>query len=71
MNRYGHCTSSEKVRRVDMSLESTLNNSDRVIPNGIKTKPVLSTGTAWDNFDINLETPLGVDTIHHTNGICY
>ena len=54
-----------------MFLESTLNNSDSFIPNGIKTKPNLSTGTAWDNFDINLETPSGADTIHHTYGICY
>ena len=71
MNHYGHCAHSEKVQGVDMSLESTLNNSDSVIPNGIKTKPILSTGTAWDNFDINLGTPVGADTIYHTNGICY
>ena len=71
MNRYGHCASSETVRRVDISLESTRNNSDSFIPDGIKSKPNLSTGTAWDNFDINLETPSGADTIHHTDGICY
>ena len=52
-----------------MSLESTLNNSDSFMPNGIKTKPNLSTGTAWDNFDINLETPSGADTMHHTYGM--
>ena len=34
-------------------------------------KPDLCTGTAWDNFDVNLETPSGADTIHHTYGICY
>ena len=71
MNRYGHCASSETVRRVEMSLESTLNNSDSFIPDSIETKPNLSTGTAWDNFDTNLETPSGADTIHHTYGICY
>ena len=68
MNRYGHCASSETVRRVDISLESTLNNSDSFIPDGIESKPNLSTGTAWDNFDINLETPSGAGTIHHTDG---
>ena len=54
-----------------MSLESTLNNSDIFITDGIETKPNLSTGPAWDNFDINLETPAGADTINHTYGICY
>ena len=57
--------------RVDVSLESTLNNSDSFIPDGIETKPNLSTGAAWNNFDINLETPSGADTIHGTHGICY
>ena len=71
INRHGHCASSETVQKVDLSLESTLNNSDSFIPDGIETRPNLSTGTAWDNFDINLETPSGADTIHQTYGICY
>ena len=71
MNRYGHCASSETVRRVDIYFESTLNNFNSFIPDGIETKPNLSTGTAWDNFDINLKTRSGADTIHHTYGICY
>ena len=37
MNRYGHCASNETVRRVDKSLESTLNNSDSFIPDKIKS----------------------------------
>ena len=64
MNRYGHCASSETVQRVDMLVDS-------FIPDDVETKPNLSTGTAWDNFDVNLETPTGADTIHHTYGICY
>ena len=58
-----------KLRRVDMSLESTLYNSDSFTPDNIKTEPNLSTRTAWDNSDINLETPSGVDTIRHSYGI--
>ena len=54
-----------------MSLESTLNNFDSLIPDGVITKPNLSRGAAWSNFDINLETPLGADSIDHTYGICY
>ena len=68
MHHYGHCGSSETVRRVDMSLESTLNNSDSFIPDGIETRPNQLTGTAWDNY---LETLSGGDTIHRIYGICY
>ena len=28
-------------------------------------------GLAWNNFDINLETLSGANSIHHTYGICY
>ena len=71
LNPYGHCATIETVGRVDMSLELTLINSDSFIPDGIEIKPNLSPGTAWDNIDINLETPSRADTIHHTYGICY
>ena len=71
INCYGHCASSETVLRVDMSLESTLNNSDSLIPDGIETKPNLSTGIALDNLDINLETLPGADNIYHTYRICH
>ena len=60
-----------KLWKVDISLESTLNNSDSFIPDGIETSPNLSIGTAWDDFNINLETPSVAHTIHHTFGICY
>ena len=43
MNNYGHCSNNETVQRVGMSLESICNNSDSFIPDGIKTKPTLST----------------------------
>ena len=57
-----------KLWKVDISLESTLNNSDSFIPDGIETSPNLSIGTAWDDFNINLETPSVAHTIHHTLG---
>ena len=71
MNRYGHCASSETIRQIDMSLEATINDKKNVVPDGIRKLPFLSTGTAWDSFDINLETPSGKSTIHHTYGKCY
>ena len=71
MNRYGRCASSETIHRIDMSLEATINDKKNVVPDGIRKLPFLSTGTAWDNFDINLETPSGKDIIDHTYEICY
>ena len=71
MDRCGHCASSETIRRIDMSLEATINDKEKVVPDGIRKLPFLSTGTAWDNFGINLETHSGKDTIHHNYGICY
>ena len=71
MDRCGHCASSETIRRIDMSLEATINDKEKVVPDGIRKLPFLSTGTAWDSSDINLETPSGKSTIHHTYGICY
>ena len=37
-----------------------------LIPGDAKAKPNLPTGTASTDFDINLETPLGAENIHHT-----
>ena len=71
MNRYGHCASTETIRRIDMSLKATINDKKNVVPDGIRKLPFLSTDTALDNFGINLETPPDKDTIHHTYGICY
>ena len=71
MDRCGHCASSETIRRIDMSLEATINDKENVVPDGIRKLPFLSTGTVWDNFGINLETHSGKDTIHHNYGICY
>ena len=47
-------------------MEATINDKENVVPYGIRKLLFLSTGTAWDNFDINLETLSGKDTIHHT-----
>ena len=71
MNSYGHCARSETICRIDMSLEATINDKKNVVPNRVRKLPFLSTGTIWDNFDINREKSPGKDTIHHTYEICY
>ena len=42
-----------------------------LIPGDAKAKPNLSPRTASADFDINLETPLGAENIHHTYRIHY
>ena len=63
-----------KLRRVNMGLEEGIikNRSSSYVPNGkmVKVKG-LCAELAWDNFDINMQTFSGLDTIHHTYGICY
>ena len=70
MNRNGHCASSETLRRIDMGMEESLTiTCGDYVPNGIIKQQGLCTGTAWDNFDINVETLNGLGTTHHTYGI--
>ena len=71
LNKLGHCASNETTRRIDMGLERTLLNDNSFLPSELTLAPNLSLSFAWDNFDIQLETPSGHDTIHHTYGICY
>lgn len=44
---------------------------NKATPDGIQSKPGLSTGLTWDIFDENTETLSGVGTLHDTVGICY
>ena len=66
MNKFGHCVGDETVRRTDISLESKILKNEQISPSHIKKEENLVTGLAWDNFDINIETLSGANTIHHT-----
>ena len=71
LNKLGHCASNETIRRIDLGLEETLQRDNTYVPTDLKRQPGLCLSIAWDNFDVNLETPSGSDTIHHTYGVCY
>ena len=71
LNKLGHCASNETMRRVDIGLERTLVFDNNIVPADLVLAPRLSLCFAWDNFDIQLETPSGHGTIHHTFGVCY
>ena len=68
LNRFGHCIGDETVRRMDMSFEEAVNQNDTVLPSHVQISPNLWTGLSLDNFDVNIETLSGANTIHHN---CY
>ena len=71
LKRFGHCISNEKVHRIDIGMESSLRSSNSLVPDQTIKTPELCTVLPWDNFDVNLETLSGADSVHHTYGICY
>ena len=71
LNKFGHCASNEKIRRIDIGIESTISQQDTLLPDQLLRDPNLCTALAWDNFDINISTLSGAYSMHHTFGICY
>ena len=71
LNKFGHCASNEKIRRIDIGIESTISQQDTLLPDQFLRDPNLYTALTWDNFDINISTLSGADSMHHTFGICY
>jgi hypothetical protein len=45
--------------------------NDRDDPDGVDLDPNRGTALAWDNYDVNMDTIDGKDTLHATVGICY
>ena len=66
MNRYGHCAGDKPIRRIDISLESTLIKNEQVLPSHIKKRKHLVSDLAWDNFDINTEACLFIILMEFT-----
>ena len=41
LNRFEHCVSNEKVRRIDIGMESSLTTSNGLVPDQINRTPEL------------------------------
>ena len=39
LNKFGHCVSSETVRRIEMAMESTISENNSIVPSHIKKQP--------------------------------
>lgn len=71
LNRFGYCISYDQVKALETEIAFACIEKDTECPDGIKRRPDLGTGVAWDNYDINIETLDGKSTFHSTLGICY
>ena len=69
LNRYGHCQSYAKITELDTALAYQVQKADRLLPCNISVSQNIVSHLAFDNFDINEETPSGAGTTHTTHGI--
>ena len=58
VKRFGRCVEDKLMRRIDISLESSVIKNEQVLPSHTKKEKHLVSGLAWDNFDINILTCL-------------
>ena len=71
LNRLGNSLSYDEVKALETEFAYSVEENDRDTPDGMEMSPNLGTGIAWDNYDVNMETLDGKDTLHATVGICY
>lgn len=71
LNRLGHCTSYHTVEETETELTFHAHTSENMTPYGMKLRPELGTGIAYDNQDRFVETLSGKNTLHDTVGIAY
>ena len=71
LNRCGHTVSYDNAKAMETEFAYSSTSNNRLSPDGLILQEKLATATAWDNFDVNIETTDGKDTLHCTVGICY
>ena len=71
LNRLGHSMSYDEVKALETEFAFSAETNDQDAPDGIDLNPNRGTGLAWDNYDVNMDTIDGKDTLHATVGICY
>ena len=71
LNRFGNSLSYDEVKALETEFAYSVEGNDRDTPDGVELKSDLGTGLAWDNYDVNMDTIDGKNTLHATVGICY
>ena len=71
LNRMGHCIGYKKVKEMEAQLAYNCKRDGKCVPQGLKLEPDLALGLAWDNYDANMDTLDGKDSLHIKVGINY
>ena len=71
MNRLGNSLSYDEVKALETEFAYSAEGSNHDAPEGLELNGMLGTGLAFDNYDVNMDTINGKDTLHATVGICY
>ena len=71
LNRSGHCISYSEIKDLETEFAYSVMNEDQVASNGIQLAPSLETACVYDNYDANIETLDGKNTLHATVGHTY
>ncbi|KAJ8685330.1 hypothetical protein QAD02_021123 [Eretmocerus hayati] len=71
LNGYGHIPSYTVLVGLETEATFSCSGKSNICPDDIVLRPDLGTGVAYNNFDRNIETQSGNDTMHDTVGIIY
>lgn len=69
LNRLGHCRSYSQTLELETAICNAITSSGSVLPASISVTNNSVIHFAWDNFDLNEETPSGYGTTHTAHGI--
>lgn len=71
LNRSGNSLSYDEVKALETEFAYSVEENDRDTAVGVELNPNLGTGLTGDNYDVNMDTIDGKDTLQATVGICY
>ena len=69
LNRLGHCRSYSQTLELETAICNAITSSGSILPASISVTNNSVLHFAWDNFDLNEETPTGYGTTHTAHGI--
>ena len=71
LNRAGHCISYDDAKSYETEFAYSIEASELDTLHGIKPNHQLAAACVWDNYDVDVETLDGKDTLHATIGLTY
>ena len=71
LNKSGHCASNEKIWHIDIGKESTILQQEILLSDQFLRELNFCTALSCDNFDVNISSLPGADSLHYTFGICH